>query len=408
MFDEWFKEQFAFVFIQQYKDLVLKSDSALERVTVQVLSIRSLLTRLLYSGLLLPLLFSSCRLVLAQAVPRLSPRPRARLGWRRRRCAWRGFPSPPYIDVRNSLLHRRGYTNSLNDVRYLVAEKDLLVQYLSEHPANVAALWDDGFLPLYCLSQNVNLHRRRTTTHVEYEDSHRWSHSLCLAIELGQNALALHEILEACPWPVAVLIFQKTRQRMQAWVGATRRRECVEEGVHWVFASGGGVASLLDRERNRERNRERRRLGRRRRLETGADETEEARQTASVSARRSRTAEQRRGGAQSGEQRGEGEKRREGNLAWLRNGRPVYPERRSADHCVSRHPTSFHVPLSRLFAQLLKALMTHRECPVQTLEELLELLGLSLEDTMEALEHHLRTLVLFHQVTTCSMWVRNG
>ncbi|KFH09110.1 zinc finger in N-recognin protein [Toxoplasma gondii MAS] len=279
---------------------------------------------------------------------------------------------------------------------------------LSEHPANVAALWDDGFLPLYCLSQNVNLHRRRTTTHVEYEDSHRWSHSLCLAIELGQNALALHEILEACPWPVAVLIFQKTRQRMQAWVGATRRRECVEEGVHWVFASGGGVASLLDRERNRERNRERRRLGRRRRLETGADETEEARQTASVSARRSRTAEQGRGGAQSGEQRGEGEKRREGNLAWLRNGRPVYPERRSADHCVSRHPTSFHVPLSRLFAQLLKALMTHRECPVQTLEELLELLGLSLEDTMEALEHHLRTLVLFHQVTTCSMWVRNG
>lgn len=113
---------------------MLKSDSALERVTVQVLSIRSLLTRLLYSGLLLPLLFSSCRLVLAQAVPMLPNQSfaRAEAGRRRRRrklqCSWRGYPSPPYIDIKNNLLHRRGYTNSLNDVRYLVAEKDLLIQ----------------------------------------------------------------------------------------------------------------------------------------------------------------------------------------------------------------------------------------------------------------------------------------
>lgn len=117
---------------------------------------------------------------------------------------------------------------------------------LSEDPANVSAFWDSGFLPLYSLSQNMHLHRRRTTTHVEYEDTQRWSHSLCLAIELGQNALALHDILESCPWPVAVLIAQKTRQRVQAWIGATRRREAVEEGIHWVFASHGGVQALLD------------------------------------------------------------------------------------------------------------------------------------------------------------------
>ncbi|PFH34557.1 hypothetical protein BESB_065900 [Besnoitia besnoiti] len=374
MFDEWFKEQFAFVFIQQYRDLVLKSDSALERVTVQVLSIRSLLTRLLYSGVLLPRLFSACRLVLAQAVPLLLPTHHADRGLfsrTRKRCSWRGYPSPPYIDVRNSLLHRRGYTNSLNDVRYLVAEKDLLIQYLSEHPAHVAAMWDDGFLPLYCLSQNVNLHRRRTKLHVEYEDSHRWSHSLCLAIELGQNALALHDILEACPWPVAVLIFQKARQRLHAWIGATRRREGLEEGVRWVFASQGGVAKLLQREREKHQ--------------------------------RARAAADQEGRAAPGEADADEEAETQ-----RRDTRPPYPEARSLDHVVSRHPTSFHVPLNRLFAQLLKALMSHKDCPVGTLEELLDLLGVSLEDRMEVLEHHLRTLVFYHQVTTCSMWIRNG
>ncbi|CBZ52375.1 Large protein with a UBR1-like ring finger related treble clef, related [Neospora caninum Liverpool] len=427
MFDEWFKEQFAFVFIQKYRDLVLKSDSALERVTVQVLSIRSLLTRLLYSGLLLPLLFSSCRLVLGQAVPQLPPRGRDRLSlfWRRRRCTWGGYPSPPYIDIKNSLLHRRGYTNSLNDVRYLVAEKDLLVQYLSEHPSNVAALWDDGFLPLYCLSQNVNLHRRRTTTHVEYEDSHRWSHALCLAIELGQNALALHEILEACPWPVAVLIFQKTRQRLQAWIGATRRRECVEEGISWVFASDGGVAPLLARERTKQRTRAEGTRDRPSQAETEREiqretqreiqrETQRETEGEARVARRADAAEiggeanacasdkrQKREGDGGGQSGATGDERDDVESS-------VYPEHRSLDHFVSRHPTSFHIPLSRLLAQLLKALMVHRACPVETLEELLELLGVTMEDRIEALEHHFRTLVFFHQVTTCSMWVRNG
>ncbi|KAL8444610.1 hypothetical protein Emed_006152 [Eimeria media] len=106
MFDGWFKEKFAVVFLQQYDALVLVGDPALERVTVQVLSIRALLQKLLRLGLLLPQLFA-CRLALQQAV------------------SFQGLP-PFCVEVRHAFLKRRTYVNALNDVRYLLAEKALL------------------------------------------------------------------------------------------------------------------------------------------------------------------------------------------------------------------------------------------------------------------------------------------
>ena len=137
MFDDWMKERFAVVFMQQYESLVLVGDSALERVTVQVLSIRSLLERLLRMGLLLPHLFA-CRLSLQQSV------------------SYQGLP-PFSVEVRHPMLRRRSYVNSMNDIRYLLAERDLLSECTSPRPLLLLLLllllwvWHPGHLLLSLL-----------------------------------------------------------------------------------------------------------------------------------------------------------------------------------------------------------------------------------------------------------------
>lgn len=129
MFDDWFKERFAVVFMQQYESLVLVGDPALERVTVQVLSIRALLERLLRLGLLLPQLFA-CRLSLQQSV------------------SYQGLP-PYCVNVKHPLLKRRSYVNSMNDIRYLLAERDMLSECTH---CCCCCCWGGHCLFLRCLS----------------------------------------------------------------------------------------------------------------------------------------------------------------------------------------------------------------------------------------------------------------
>lgn len=107
MFDEFFKAKFAFVFAEHYASLVLEADPALERVTVQVLSTRPMLERLLRRGLLLPQLFACTRLFL--------------------RCLAHG-PPPLALDLTDPRCRRRASIAAVNDLRYLLGEVDLLAE----------------------------------------------------------------------------------------------------------------------------------------------------------------------------------------------------------------------------------------------------------------------------------------
>ncbi|OEH78834.1 zinc finger in n-recognin protein [Cyclospora cayetanensis] len=368
MFDDWVKERFAVVFMQQYETLVLLGDSALERVTVQVLSIRSLLEKLLRLGLLLPQLFS-CRLSLQLSV------------------SYHGLP-PYCVDVKHSLLRRRAYVNSMNDIRYLLAEKEMLAKFLSECPSHLHQLCGNGFLPLFLLSQGCNAHRRQTERHVEYEDESAWTHAVCLSIDLGQNASVLAELAVCLHWRPAVAFLRAVERKLSQWVQTANERDRRLDLILPLIANPDGLPSVLQQIRSRA----------------------------------------------------------EGSI----KATSIFelPEGRQRDFFCSRHSVSLHVPLHRLYFLLLSALLAHpeREAAIrrrlqqqqqenlfkeegETLEQpqqhlqqavltpqhaedplhaaLYSLLGLSESKLLQLTTHALRALIFYHQASN-GIWRRNG
>eukprot|EP00923_Selenidium_pygospionis_P044247 GHVN01076466.1.p1 GENE.GHVN01076466.1~~GHVN01076466.1.p1 ORF type:complete len:1450 (+),score=337.48 GHVN01076466.1:220-4569(+) len=344
MLDLSFKSKFGRVFLQHYPTLIARDDQALDRVTVQLFSVKEVLFDLLEHEELLPILFNTTIDVLKSAVTEFTSAQQGGVGDRL-----------TVVEL-GAVREKKGLSHSATNLRYILDTTSVLETVLRS-PSHLYNFWQRGWLQVFRLCQSLNPHARRCQDHVVYE-VRAWYRGLLMTSEHSYVIQAVTSLCQSIdPIDIVWRLAAETWKVLREWLD----ERCDAE-------------SRVVREYRQLTS-----TGRRGEVPVGCEgDTQWDMNPLS--------------------ERKDDERRSDPHL--IDEFSPL------VRYTVSRRPVSLHLVLHRLLATLTHTLALR--CELSICEVLDKIGLTTHYERMRMFEHPLRAVVMHHQVLTCAMWRRNG
>ena len=221
MFDQQFKKRFSIIFLENYEPLIFSRlqlqdgpvdprevananlSSSLDRVTVQLFSIKQITLDLLHTEKLLTMLLGTTRNLLGRALI---------LEY-----------LPPTVNNYHAILSRRSFFQCTHDLRFVLDHAEV-VECIFNNDTFRKQLWG-GWIQLWSLLMLANRHTRVTTEHVPHDD-HRWGNCLVLESDLHAASMAMFDTTEnRLPWQTTLQLATDTWLALEKWYVSQRENQ---------------------------------------------------------------------------------------------------------------------------------------------------------------------------------------